>query len=53
VVLSLGIFWVLYLVLGIVWGFLMNRFAKRPLEPGRDLDAADPDSSAPTPVFTY
>lgn len=54
VALSLGIFVVLYLILGIVWAWLMLRFAKHPLEPERDeSDTSDPDSSAPTPVFTY
>ncbi len=54
VALSLGIFWVLYLVLGVVWGFLMLRFAKRPLEPvSDDVGSDDPDPSAPLPAFTY
>ena len=55
VALSLGTFWVLYVVLGIVWGFLMLRFSRRALEPGPDesKQADDPGSSAPTPAYTY
>jgi cytochrome d ubiquinol oxidase subunit I len=52
VALSLGIFWVLYLVLGVVWGFLMLRFSKRDLEPSPD-ESTPADGSAPTPAFTY
>ena len=50
---SLGIFVVLYLVLGIVWAVLMLRFAKRPLEPGPDPSDADDGlgSSTPTPAL--
>jgi cytochrome d ubiquinol oxidase subunit I len=53
VAVTLGTFWVMYVVLGVVWGFLMLRFAMRPLEPGRDEAVHDPGSSAPTPVFEY
>jgi cytochrome bd-type quinol oxidase subunit 1 len=53
VALSLGTFWVMYAVLGVVWAFLMLRFAKRPLEPGGDDDPdRDPDSASPL-AFTY
>ena len=40
------------LVLGIGWGFLMLRFARRPLEPGRDPSDADDGlgDSTPTPT---
>ena len=53
VAVSLGIFVVLYLVLGIVWAILMLRFAKRPLEPHRDPSDADdgPGSSTPAPAL--
>jgi cytochrome d ubiquinol oxidase subunit I len=53
---SLGIFWVLYIALGIVWGFLMLRYGRRGLELEHDeLDALDdPDGSAPhAPAMTY
>ena len=55
VALTLGTFIVMYVVLGLVWAFLMLRYARRPLEPGRDESDADddPGSSAPTPAFTY
>jgi cytochrome d ubiquinol oxidase subunit I len=53
---SLGIFWVLYIALGVVWGFLMMRYGRRGLELEHDelnpLD--DPDGSAPrAPAMTY
>jgi cytochrome d ubiquinol oxidase subunit I len=56
VAISLGTFWVLYLALGIVWAFLMLRYARRGLELDHDrpdpLD--DPDGSAPrSPALTY
>jgi cytochrome d ubiquinol oxidase subunit I len=53
---SLGIFWVLYIALGIVWGFLMTRYARRGLELEADLTDTpdDPDSSTPrAPALTY
>ena len=53
---SLVIFWVLYIALGIVWGFLMTRYARRGLELEADLtDTPDgPDSSTPrAPALTY
>jgi cytochrome bd-type quinol oxidase subunit 1 len=59
VAISLGTFWVLYLALGIVWGFLMSRYARRGLElEANGSDAPDgpdsPDSSAPrAPALTY
>ena len=56
VALSLGIFWVLYVVLGIVWGFLMLRFSpsvRSNQVPTSPRQADDPDSSAPTPAYTY
>ncbi|GAA4360581.1 cytochrome ubiquinol oxidase subunit I [Angustibacter luteus] len=56
VALSLGIFWVLYLALGAVWGFLMLRFARRPLDEDAEDPAApdDPDSLFPrSPALTY
>ena len=49
-------FWVLYIGLGIVWGFLMTRYARRePVaeEEVRD-GSGDPDGSQPrSPVLTY
>jgi cytochrome bd ubiquinol oxidase subunit I len=56
VVISLGIFWALYIALGIVWGFLMTRYARRGLELEQDVSGVpdDPDSSAPhAPALTY
>jgi cytochrome d ubiquinol oxidase subunit I len=56
VAISLGIFWVLYIALGIVWGFLMTRYARRGLELAADLTDSpdDPDSSTPrAPALTY
>jgi cytochrome d ubiquinol oxidase subunit I len=56
VAISLGIFWVLYIALGIVWGVLMTRYARRGLELEHDVTDApdDPDSSAPrAPALTY
>ena len=49
VALSLGTFCVLYVALGIVWGFLMLRYARRGLELEHDVPDApdDADSSAP------
>ncbi|MEP7194809.1 MAG: cytochrome ubiquinol oxidase subunit I [Actinomycetota bacterium] len=49
VAISLGVFWVLYLALGIVWGFLMMRYARRGPELQQDTsDAPDgPDGSTP------
>ena len=53
VAVTLGTFVVLYLGLGIVWGILMLRFAKRPLEPHPDRSDFDdgPGSSTPTPAL--
>jgi cytochrome d ubiquinol oxidase subunit I len=56
VAISLGIFWLLYLVLGIVWGFLMLRHARRGLDLEHDVSDPldDPDGSAPrAPALTY
>jgi cytochrome bd ubiquinol oxidase subunit I len=56
VAISLGTFWVLYVALGIVWGFLMTRYARRGLELADDVsDPPDgPGSSAPlSPALTY
>jgi cytochrome d ubiquinol oxidase subunit I len=56
VAISLGTFWVLYIALGIVWGFLMMRYARRGLDLEQDVsDAPDgPDSSEPrAPALTY
>jgi cytochrome d ubiquinol oxidase subunit I len=56
VVISLGIFWVLYIALGIVWGLLMTRYARRGLELEDDATDAsdDPDGSPPrAPALTY
>jgi len=56
VAISLGIFWVLYLVLGIAWGFLMLRYARRGLDLEHEVadPLDDPDGSAPrAPALTY
>jgi cytochrome bd ubiquinol oxidase subunit I len=53
VALSLGVFWVMYAVLGVVWGFLMLRFSKRPIVPDTDNSQSADDSSAPTPAYSY
>ncbi len=54
VAISLGSFWVVYLILGVVWGFLMTRFGRRPLEVDEDLDEdLGPDRSPRTPALTY
>jgi len=56
VAVSLGIFWVLYLVLGIAWGFLMLRYARRGLDLEHEVadPLDDPDGSAPrAPALTY
>jgi cytochrome d ubiquinol oxidase subunit I len=56
VAISLGIFWVLYIALGIVWGFLMLRYARRGLDLEHDISDPldDPDRSAPqAPALTY
>ena len=53
VAISLSIFVALYVALGIVWGILMLRFAKRPLEPHPEQsdDDDDPRSSTPAPAL--
>jgi cytochrome d ubiquinol oxidase subunit I len=56
VAITLGSFWVLYIVLGIVWGFLMTRYARRGLELEHDVPDAptSPDTSEPRPpALTY
>jgi cytochrome bd-type quinol oxidase subunit 1 len=56
VAISLGTFWVLYIALGIVWGFLMMRYARRDLELEQDVSDAPegPDSHEPrAPALTY
>jgi cytochrome d ubiquinol oxidase subunit I len=56
VAISLGTFCVLYIALGIVWGFLMTRYALRGLELEHDVSDAPDDagSSAPrAPAITY
>jgi cytochrome d ubiquinol oxidase subunit I len=56
VAISLGTFWVLYIALGFVWGFLMMRYARRGLELADDVsDPPDgPGGSAPlAPALTY
>ncbi len=55
VALSLGIFVVLYLVLGTLWGFLMLRYARRGLDEGsHEPEAPDTEESGPrAPALTY
>jgi cytochrome bd ubiquinol oxidase subunit I len=56
VAISLGTFWVLYIALGIVWGFLMTRYARHGMELEADVPGIpyDPDSSTPSaPALTY
>ncbi len=53
---SLVSFWILYLILGAVWAFLMTRYARRGLELEHDVPdkPSDGDSSSPqAPVLTY
>jgi cytochrome d ubiquinol oxidase subunit I len=55
VVLSLGIFWVMYAVLGVVWCFLMLRYGRRGPEPEPDPTDTD-DADGPdrrVSAFTY
>lgn len=56
VALSLGIFVVLYLVLGALWGFLMLRYARRGLDEGSHEPEALVDTDEPgprAPALTY
>ncbi len=55
VALTLVSFWVMYLALGVVWGYLMLRYARRTLEPDTPAELPDgPNSSAPrAPALTY
>lgn len=54
---SLGVFWVLYVALGIVWVILMRRYARRGLDEvsdGPGLGGDEPDrTEPPTTVLTY
>jgi cytochrome d ubiquinol oxidase subunit I len=53
VVMSLGIFLVMYLILGVVWGFLMLRFGKRPLPDDDDGSAPEAVEAQRSPALTY
>ena len=57
VAITLVSFWVLYIALGIVWGFLMTRYARRGLELEPDVpDAPSDDQMAShhrSPALTY
>jgi len=56
VALTLGTFWVLYIALGIVWGFLMTRYARRGLdeiEATSDLPDQTDGSGPRSPALTY
>ena len=56
VAITLVSFWVLYIAMGIVWGFLMTRYARRGLELEPDVPDApsSPDASHHrSPALTY
>jgi cytochrome d ubiquinol oxidase subunit I len=56
VAITLVSFWVLYIALGIVWGFLMTRYARRGLELEHEVPDAptSPDARQPRPpAMTY
>jgi cytochrome bd-type quinol oxidase subunit 1 len=54
VVISLSVFVALYIALGIVWGYLMLRFAKRSLpDDVEDPPDHDPSAGARAPALTY
>ena len=49
-------FWVLYIALGIVWGFLMTRYARRGLELEHEVPDAPTDAGCVpprSPALTY
>lgn len=54
VVISLSVFVLLYIALGVVWVYLMLRFAKRPIPDDSDEpDDHDPTAGAQAPALTY
>jgi cytochrome bd-type quinol oxidase subunit 1 len=56
VAITLLSFWVLYIILGIVWGFLMVRYSRRGLELEHEVpdEPSSPDAPKPrSPALTY
>ena len=51
---TLVTFWILYLLLGIAWAYLMLRYGRRDLEPDTPDQPADPNTTSPrAPALTY